>query len=324
MSYPSPIHTPTPPMTLAELSALPGDTLAQALRRDAGHTARWLHDLACGGLAEAQTMLGQMLLDGRGTPAHPGAARRWFALAARGGYPPAANMLGRCLERGWGGPADWARAAQSYRQAAEQALDWGQYNLANMLLRGRGVARDVPQSFAWFVAAADQGHAKSMNLVGRFLEDGWLGRRDANQAASWYRRAAEAGDFRGQYNWATLLALAGQLDAAVAWFTQAGDSGSLDFRRHAAQELLQRPEPALRQAGLAIAARCCEDGDGADYHRYGMALASGPATQSRIARAWLQRAVTAGYGPAVADLERLSIRRPGLSGVSQRRPKPES
>ncbi len=165
-------------MTLAALVALPADAIARQLGADAGHTAHWMYQAACAGLVEAQTALGQMLLDGRGTPASAPAARRWFERAARAGHAPAANMLGRCLERGWGGDPDPAAAAAWYRRAAEQSLDWGQYNLANMLLRGRGVARDVPQAHAWFLAAAGQGHAKSSNLVARSLEEGWVGEPD--------------------------------------------------------------------------------------------------------------------------------------------------
>ena len=295
-----------PPLTLTELSDLAPDDLRQTLAEDSGRTAQWLYEAACQGLVEAQTTLGQALLDGRGTPRDGAAARRWFHVAAQAGHPPAMNMLGRCLERGWGGAQGFSLAADWYRQAAEAGLDWGQYNLANMLLRGRGVPRDVPQSVRWFTAAAQQDHAKSINLIARVLEEGWMAPPDLGQAAAWYRRAAEGGDFRGQYNLATLLVQFGRLDEAVTWFTRAGETGSRDFQRVAAEQLLQRPEPPLRQAGLAIAALCCRGGTGEDYHRYGMALARGPDAQPRQARAWLQLAVNAGYDPARVDLAQLA------------------
>ena len=197
-------------------------------------------------------------------------------------------MLGRCLERGWGGASDYPAAAAWYRRAAEASLDWAQYNLANMLLRGRGVARDVPQSFAWFQEAARQGHAKSMNLVARFLEEGWCGTVDLAQAEAWYHRAASGGDFRAQYNLATLLAERGEVAQAVTWFQAAGAAGSADFRQLAADQLLVRPEPELRQVGLEIAARCCEAGAATDYRRYGMALLA--RGEVRLGHAWLRRA----------------------------------
>ena len=294
-----------PQLTLSELSDLAPDELRQTLAEDAGRTAQWLYAAACQGLVEAQTTLGQALLDGRGTPADGAAARRWFLTAANAGHAPAMNMLGRCLERGWGGEQDFPRAAQWYRQAAEAGLDWAQYNLANMIMRGRGTPRDIPQSFHWFMAAARQNHAKSINLVARFLEEGWMGPPDLPQAAAWYQRAAEGGDFRAQYNLATLLVQLDRMDEAVDWFTRAGEAGSRDFQRVAAAQLLQRPEPPLRQVGLAIAALCCKGGTGEDYHRYAMALATGPDAQPRQARAWLQLAVNAGYDPALADLRQI-------------------
>ncbi len=299
-------RVPPKDRSLAELSALDPAALSRALAEDSGRTAEWVYAAACHGLVEAQTTLGQMLLDGRGTPADASAARRWFRLAAEAGYAPAANMLGRCLERGWGGAVDDPQAALWYRRAAEASLDWGQYNLANMLLRGRGLARDVAQAFDWFRKAAEQGHAKSMNLVARFLEEGWLGTVDTQAAAEWYRRAAEGGDFRAQYNLGTLLVQAGQMAEAIAWFRRAGLAGSLDFRRVAAEELLRRADPALRAEGLAIAALCCEGGEGVDCYRYGMALAQGPDPRPLQALAWLRRALDAGHDPAakaIAEIE---------------------
>ena len=294
----------TKTLTLARLAAMAPAEQVAALQADAGHTARLVYQAACHGLVEAQLTLGQMLLDGRGTPADGAAARRWFALAARQGYAPAANMLGRCLERGWGGDPDLAQAAACYRQAADALLDWGQYNLANMLLRGRGVPRDVPQSFVLFRMAAESGHAKSMNLVARFLEEGWLGEIDLQAAEDWYRRAAIGGDFRAQYNLATRLVERGEIDQALLWFERSGKDGSVDFRRLAADQLLARREPRLRQVGLVIAAHCCEGGMGEDYYRYGMALAAG---SPRLAIAWLRRAQTAGHPTAADALARLEL-----------------
>ncbi len=293
------------PLSLAELSALTSAGITAALARDAGQTARWLHQAACEGLVEAQTALGQMLLDGRGTPAHAGAARRWFARAAEAGHPPAANMLGRCLERGWGGVVDMPRAAHWYRVAAEAGLDWGQYNLANMVLRGRGVPRDVPQSLRWFTVAAEAGHAKSMNLVGRFFEEGWAGQIDLHTAAEWYRRAAEGGDFRGQYNWALVLAQSGRQDEADSWFAASGQQGSLDFCRVAAESLLARTEPTLQRIGLRIAARCCHEGGPEDYQRYAFALLRDPASPPRLTQVWLSKAAAAGSMPALDALPRI-------------------
>jgi TPR repeat protein len=70
-----------------------------------------------------------------------------------------------------------------------------------------------------------------MNLVGRCTEEGWGTARDALAAAQWYRRSAEAGYFRGQYNWATVLFMAGHGEEAAKWFERAAVGGTLGVRR---------------------------------------------------------------------------------------------
>ena len=128
--------------------------------------------LAAGqGIVEAQALLGQILLDGRGIAQDQTLALRWFAIAAGQGHWMARNMLGRCHEHGWGCVANAAIAAQHYRIAADAGLDWAMYNLANLLATGRGVAVDHLQALALYRRAAEVGHAKSMNLLGRYLEE---------------------------------------------------------------------------------------------------------------------------------------------------------
>jgi TPR repeat protein len=70
-----------------------------------------------------------------------------------------------------------------------------------------------------------------MNLVGRCNEEGWGTSRDALAAATWYRRSAEAGYFRGQFNWATMLLTAGELEEAARWLERAASAGNSGVRR---------------------------------------------------------------------------------------------
>jgi TPR repeat protein len=213
--------------------------------------ARWVEAAARYGLVEAQTALGQMLLDGRGVPRDQRAALGWFEIAAGAGHAPAINMLGRCRELGWGGPIDLPAAAACYRRAAAADLDWGQYNYANMLLRGRGVARDPAAAFTLYRRAAAQGHAKSINMVGRFYEEGWETPADPRAAAACYRRAAESGDFRAQYNWASLLVRHDKIDQAVPWLRRAMRSATKEFRALMAQRLAGSPDARLRAISAA-------------------------------------------------------------------------
>lgn len=205
----------------AMLEASPGKA-AQAILAAAGQ-----------GVSEAQLLLGQILLDGRGIERDPQLARRWFSIATRAGSGMAHNMLGRCLEHAWGGPADLPGAAVQYQRAAAQGLDWGWYNLGNLLATGRGVELDQKLALACYEKAAHLGHAKSMNLYGRYLEQGIAGPASPARAFRWYKRSAEAGDFRGMFSLAMVLIERGQLGEARPWLARARVQGNVNFLRSA-------------------------------------------------------------------------------------------
>ncbi|NWB66891.1 tetratricopeptide repeat protein [Pseudomonas sp. I8001] len=198
------------------------------------------------GVVDAQALLGQILLEGRGIERDEALAMRWFRIAAQGGHLMARNMLGRCLEHGWGCEADAVAAAREYRRAAEAGLDWGLYNYANLLATGRGVAEDQAQALACYRQAAELGHAKSMNLVGRYLEEGQYCPRDLEAAVAWYRQSAEGGDFRGQFSYAAVLADRGEIETALEWLHKALAGGNLKFLRVAHKALCAANEPQIR------------------------------------------------------------------------------
>jgi hypothetical protein len=124
-----------------------------------------------------------------------------------------------------------------------------------MLLRGRGVGRDRVLALALYWKAADQGHAKSINMVGRFIEEGWEMSANPVAAIDWYRRAAEAGDFRAQYNLASVLALNGDIAEAEAWLRRAIEGATTEFLMLMAKRLASSGESRLRRLGAMAAAR---------------------------------------------------------------------
>ena len=215
--------------------------------------------LAAGqGIVEAQALLGQILLDGRGIAQDQTLALRWFAIAAGQGHWMARNMLGRCHEHGWGCVANAAIAAQHYRIAADAGLDWAMYNLANLLATGRGVVLDHAQALALYQRAAEAGHAKSMNLLGRYLEDGQACQADPSAARDWYRRSAEGGDFRGQFSHAAVLAEEGLIDDALGWLRKALAAGNVNFLRVSIDALLNARHPQIRQMAEVYQQRLSE------------------------------------------------------------------
>ncbi|MCY1401462.1 Sel1 repeat protein [compost metagenome] len=153
---------------------------------------------------------------------------------------------------------DVTAAAQHYRLAAQAELDWGLYNFANLLATGRGIAQDNGRALNCYRQAAQLGHAKSMNLLGRYLEQGLHCTPDREAAAQWYRRSAEAGDFRGQFSHAAVLADQGLIEQAVVWLRKALAGGNLNFLRVSTQALLQAGHAQIRAIAQEYQARLLE------------------------------------------------------------------
>lgn len=241
--------------SLRRLETLDNEQLQAMLVAEPREAAQALVLAAGQGVVEAQALLGQILLDGRGIERDAALALKWFAIAASRGHPMAHNMLGRCHEHGWGCAASAERAAGHYLQAALAGLDWGLYNLANLLGTGRGVALDHARAFACYLQAAALGHAKSMNLVGRYLEQGLVAGADLPKPQVWYRRSAQAGDFRGQFSHAAVLAEEGDVDAALRWLQRALEGGNANFLRSSVTVLAQARQPAIRAMAELYAQR---------------------------------------------------------------------
>lgn len=223
-----------------------GDQLRLMLAEHPAKAAQAIIGAAAAHDVEAQALLGQILLDGKGIERDPRLAMVWFEIAARNGHAMARNMLGRCHEHGWGCQPDAARAAAQYELAAAAGLDWGLYNLGNLLATGRGVVRDPIRALNCYRQAAESGHAKSMNLLGRYLEEGVYCERNLAAAYDWYQRSAHGGDFRGQFSHAAVLAEHGRIDEALTWLRRALTLGNLNFLRVSRDALLQSSDPRIR------------------------------------------------------------------------------
>ncbi|MCW8276542.1 sel1 repeat family protein [Pseudomonas sp. PCH199] len=237
---------------------LDGERLKSMLDESPAHAAQAILMAAREGVVDAQALLGQILLDGRGIAQDQPLALRWFAIAARQGHLMARNMLGRCHEHGWGCATQASVAAGHYRVAAEAGLDWAMYNYANLLATGRGVSEDQAGALSLYQRAAELGHAKSMNLLGRYLEEGRVCPTDAKAARDWYRRSAIGGDFRGQFSYAAVLAGEGNIDEALVWLRKALAGGNLNFLRVASKALLSATDPKIRALAPAYVQRQAE------------------------------------------------------------------
>jgi len=235
---------------------LDADAVARRLAEDRDG---FLAEAAGDGVAAAQAMWGQVLLD-RGDAE---AGFDWFVKAAAQDHPMALNMVGRCYDLGWGTTVDKVRAAECFRVAATRDLVWAMYNYATSLALGEGVAEDKAEALQWLERAAASGDglaaAKAANFIGSFAEDGWAGPRDMTRAARYYARAAAGGDFRGCFNHARMLAAAGDVTGALPWLKQAAALGHARFVAQVEAYLDASSDAAFRTRGLAAAregARC--------------------------------------------------------------------
>ena len=232
--------------TPAEVAATTPEQLAGLRAGPAPQYAAWIRTAAGMGMVEAQTIFGQMLLDGVGVPRDPDEGLAWFKRAANADHLMAINMIGRCYENGWGVPADDTVAAYWFRLAADRGLDWGMYNYAHMLKSGRGgVVQNRAAALALYQQAAQAGHVKSIGVVGRFYEAGDVVERDLERAFDCYRRCAEGGDFRGMFHLGRMLLLRGRKQEAVQWLARVPETSTPAFLREADAMLRECGFPAL-------------------------------------------------------------------------------
>lgn len=240
---------------MTALDTLSPDDIAARLSGTPAERAAFVREAAAAGVAEAQAVFGQMLLDGSGVARDERAALGWFTKAAAQHHAMALNMVGRCYDLGWGTVPDKRRAAECYRIAAARGLDWAMYNYATALALGEGVAEDKAAALALLeqVAALDGGlaSAKAVNFVGSFAEDGWAGPRDLAKAAACYARAAAGGDFRGCFNHARMLAARGDVAGALPWLRRAGELGNARFVGQVTNWLAASRDARLRTEGRA-------------------------------------------------------------------------
>ena len=242
--------TPIPlPTSLADVERLTPAEWKAVTTGEPQAAAQWMQHSAALGNADAQTVLGQWLLNGHGLECNPAQALAWFLKAALQGHPMGMNMAGRCFENGWGGAVDYFVAANWYRQAANTGLDAGMYNYANLLAAGKGVTQNHAAALQWYRKAADLGHAKSMTKIGHYYEDGLVVEKDVNAALFAFGEGARGGDFRGQFNFASMLAARGQMDEALVWLRKVPLTATPGYRQQAGEKLLQSPHAAFRAVG---------------------------------------------------------------------------
>jgi TPR repeat protein len=222
-------------------------------------TSRSLEDLkqaAEQGDVQSQLLLGDSLLNGKGTEKDPAQGVQWIRKAAEQGSADAFYILGICYDVGSGVTRDVVQATDWYRKAAENGVVDAQYNLADCYLRGEGVEKNTAEAVKWLERAAEKGDTAAVAQLGFIHLDDKFGMRDPVKAATHLRKAAYNGNSAAA-KWALgTLYQSGEGVAqndtdAVKWFKESAMQGDSTGMYHLALAMLEgrgTPKDELRAA----------------------------------------------------------------------------
>lgn len=123
------------------------DLLARASKLDAdpAQAIEWLERAAEGGVAEAETALGVVVLEGHGVAKDPARARRHFERAAAKDSASSQFCLGDIYFRGLGVDVDLSRGVDWYKKPPCRAISPGSSPSAPFTAQGRG-ASPIPSA----------------------------------------------------------------------------------------------------------------------------------------------------------------------------------
>jgi localization factor PodJL len=167
-----------------------------------------LRQLAEGGDAQAELLVGLQYLSGDGMPRNDAAAFEWLARSAAKGQPIAQYSLGMLCEEGRGVRPDPVQAFQWYGSAALRGNRRAMHSLAIAYAEGLGTAKNLPEAARWFARAAALGSVNSQFNLGVLYERGMGVPQSLTEAYKWYAIAAAQGDRESQ---ARITALASTL-----------------------------------------------------------------------------------------------------------------
>lgn len=228
--------TPKGGSSVLDVSADFKEGMSAYLAHDFERAIERLKPLAEIGSARAQSYLGTMYRDGRGTKRNTAEAIKWFRLSAEQGDAYGQENLAYVYEMGLGTARDEKQAADWYGKAAEQGNAYSQSRLGAMYRDGRGIPQDFSQAFVLFSKAADQGLTLAQTYLALLHIKGEGVPQDFAKGISLLRKAAEQNDGLAQYNlgWAYESGTGVPKDTgqAIKWYSKASDLGNEQARAH--------------------------------------------------------------------------------------------
>jgi TPR repeat protein len=165
------------------------DGLAAYQAKDYAGTFLLLAPLADSGNADAEFVIGEMYLKGRGFVKSPAEALPYLRKAAEAGQVAAQVSLGLMYERGDGVDPDMDAALQWFQHAADSGKAEGQLNLALHYIRAEE-HRDFEKAATLLKQAADQGDPEAEYFYARLLLDGRGIEANPEAARAWLQKSA--------------------------------------------------------------------------------------------------------------------------------------
>ena len=235
-----------------------GNAIAKLARRDpaarlaaleSSLATRWserefeeLRDLAAGGQAAAQHLLGKMYEKAVGVVQSIADAVHWYRLAADQGYLDSQIRLGLIFL------IDPLTPASVTMRDGEQVIGGDiqlEGTLSQFFPNGVSVRQDFAEALKWNALAAEKGSAEAQARLGHQLALGLGTERNPVEAERWFLRAAEQGEPAGRVGLGLLYA--GNYDTppdfprAVLWLGLAAEAGN-SIAQYSLGRLLWRGE----------------------------------------------------------------------------------
>ena len=176
----------------ADAQELVGEVLVSGIGRpqDGAEGVRWLERAAASGHVDAMHTLGWVLVSGTGVAADPEKGREWLEKAEKGGDCGASFDLGDRLNSGDGLPRDLERSRQSFERTVLCRYPTGMSRYGWLLLSGEAGSTDVERGIELLTTASALGVRTASYSLGYAYRQGVGVDQDYSQALRWYKEAA--------------------------------------------------------------------------------------------------------------------------------------
>ncbi|MBI2791076.1 MAG: sel1 repeat family protein [Gammaproteobacteria bacterium] len=180
--------------------------IGRGIAKNQAMAINWLNKSAKANYLPAQTTLGLCYLNGEGIAQNNTLAIQWLTMSANQGNPDAEYHLAKIYLDGTAVAKNIYLAQKLFDQAASQGVILAQLELANLYNQGQDFERNEEKAFYWYESAAKQDEPHSLYVVGMSYVNGNLGQqKNAEVGAEYLKRAADKGYYPAQYALATLF-----------------------------------------------------------------------------------------------------------------------